>query len=65
MSFQLLEVVSCVRLCRRAIEVLKKEEEEEERRWRTQRHAHPTSPEALCAPDLSLVHLMVRYGPLE
>ncbi|CAN0097717.1 unnamed protein product, partial [Laminaria digitata] len=23
------------------------------------RHAHPTSPEALCAPDVSLLHLMV------
>lgn len=42
-----------------AIEALKKEEEDEERRWRTQRHAHPTSPGALCAPDVSLVHLMV------
>ena len=43
-----------------AIEALKKEEEDEERRWRTQRRAHPTSPGALCAPDVSLVHLMVR-----
>lgn len=43
----------------RAVEALKKEEEDEERRWATQRHAHPTSPEALCAPDVSLVHLMV------
>lgn len=42
-----------------AIEALKKEEEDEERRWRTQRRAHPTSPGALCAPDVSLVHLMV------
>lgn len=42
-----------------AIEALKKEEEDEERRWRTQRRAHPTSPDALCAPDVSLVHLMV------
>lgn len=43
----------------RAIEALKQAEEDEERRWRTQRHAHPTSPGALCAPDVSLVHLMV------
>ncbi|CAM9817207.1 unnamed protein product [Ectocarpus fasciculatus] len=45
-----------------AIEALKKEEEDEERRWRTQRRAHPTSPDALCAPDVSLVHLMVLWG---
>eukprot|EP00752_Nemacystus_decipiens_P016769 g15006.t1 len=45
-----------------AIEALKKEEEDEERRWRTQRRAHPTSPGALCAPDVSLVHLMVLWG---
>lgn len=46
---------------RSAIEALQKEKEDEEKRWRTQRRAHPTSPGALCAPDLSLVHLMVRF----
>ena len=45
----------------RATAALKQEEEEEKRRWRVQRHAHPTSPEALCAPDVSLVHLMVSH----
>ena len=39
---------------------MKKEKEEEDRRWKTQGRAHPTSPEALCTPDVSLVHLMVR-----
>ena len=58
---RLKDFVVCYVVLFRAIEALKKEEEEEKRRWRTQRHAHPTSPEALCAPDLSLVHLMV--GP--